>query len=223
MIVGEGWARVVLGGQWPCTDFDFMRFDPEGLWARLIYQFPGTGRSHPLGPGQTVVLATDAINHADYIEGGLDLSGADFEFLGTNDIDNPAVPNLINIGPGLVTRSYIYRTFVGVPFVARRLDLDTLPRRWIEVNEELEYLRLPRNALLDLGHMIWFGGLPVCDAVVDPSLDAAAAALHWENESPLSMQRRVLVTNPEGPAILQDTNTSARDFTVLPRSPGEIW
>lgn len=223
LIVGSGWARVVLGGLWPCTDFDFFRLDPEGVWARYLYRVPGTGRTHRLLPGRTAVLATDAIDHSEFVEGGLDLSRADFEFLGTNDVDNPAVPNLISVGPHLDRGSHglIDQGFVGVPLVAGQIDLDSLPRRTIFEPQELEHVRLPRNSLLDLGHFIWFGGLPVCDRVVDPSLDGAAASINAGDEA-RSMQRRVLVWNPDGTAILQDTNTSSRDFAEAPISPGVI-
>jgi len=220
LIVGAGWDRVVLGGLWPCTDFDFFRLDPDGVWARYLHRIPGTGRQHPLPPGGTSVLATDAIDHSEFIEGGPDLSGADFEYLGTQDVDNPAVPNLISVGPGLdmVFHGRVYKSFVGVPFVVEPLDLEPLPRRTILEPQELEYVRIPRSALLDVGHLIWFGGLPVCDRVVHPNLDAAAAP--WNPDEAQSMQRRILVFNPDGSAILQDTNTSSRDFAEAPISPG---
>jgi len=222
LLVGAAWDRVVLEGLWPCTDFDFFRLDPDGVWSRYLYRIPGTGRQHPLRTGATAVLATDAIDHSEFIEGGLDLSGADFEFLGTADVDNPAVPNLISVGPGVdhVFHGLIHHTVVGVPFIVRPLDLDGLPRRSIVEPQELEYVRVPRGAVLDLGQFISFQWGPVCDTAVHPSLDSAPASLSADGAR--SMQRRVLVSSPDGSAILQDTNTSSRDFAEAPRSPGVI-
>lgn len=72
--------------------------DPAGLWTEFMAAFPGTGRDFPLAPGKTVVVATDAIDHRPFFADMLDLRGANFEFIGSADVDNPAVPNMIERG-----------------------------------------------------------------------------------------------------------------------------
>ncbi len=67
-----------------------------------IFKFPGNPgeQNHPIRPGQFVVLAVDAVDHTKFVSTSYDLSRADWEFYNQyspEDIDNPSVPNLINI------------------------------------------------------------------------------------------------------------------------------
>ena len=65
-----------------------------------VYMIPGTGKSVPVEPGQTLTLAVNAINHTEGNANSFDLSGADFEFYDVssnpnyNDVDNEKVTNL---------------------------------------------------------------------------------------------------------------------------------
>ena len=68
------------------------------------YKFPGkAGEKHyPFYPKQFLVLAGDAIDHRKAVSTSIDLSHADWEFYNQYmpaDIDNPNVPNLINMRP----------------------------------------------------------------------------------------------------------------------------
>ncbi|HID40364.1 MAG TPA: DUF4876 domain-containing protein, partial [Calditrichaeota bacterium] len=68
-----------------------------------IFKFPGeplTGMSYPLEAGEFVVVAQDAIDHSQFVEKAVDLSGAAWEFYNpySGDIDNPA-PNVENFLP----------------------------------------------------------------------------------------------------------------------------
>lgn len=64
----------------PCTSTAGLRLDTLGIWTRTAVRLPGTGRDHPLAPGQTATIATDAIDHRPYNRDLLDLSSATFEF-----------------------------------------------------------------------------------------------------------------------------------------------
>lgn len=94
------------------------------IYARYLFMIPGTGKQYPLNPGESMVLATTAINHAQPYTGNtgeqvsvidpsltVDLSQAAFETYLVDydraqaedptkftpfktDLDNPAVPNL---------------------------------------------------------------------------------------------------------------------------------
>jgi hypothetical protein len=71
--------------------------------AYYVYQFPGTRgvtRECPIGPGEYLVLASDAVDH-HYYGGALcvDLPNADYEVFNAlkNDFDNPRVDNLVPI------------------------------------------------------------------------------------------------------------------------------
>ncbi|MEI7812217.1 MAG: DUF4876 domain-containing protein [Ignavibacteria bacterium] len=70
--------------------------------ATYIYKFPGHPgeMNYPFLPKKFLVLASKAIDHRRIVSASIDLSNADWEFynqFSTTDIDNPAVPNLINM------------------------------------------------------------------------------------------------------------------------------
>ncbi len=73
----------------------------EAMAVDAIYVIPGDGDDHPIQPGQTILIANDAIDHTTVNANSVDLSKADYEWFdeSTNpkvvDNDNPAVPNLI--------------------------------------------------------------------------------------------------------------------------------
>ncbi|MBO1363126.1 DUF4876 domain-containing protein [Prevotella sp. A2931] len=65
---------------------------------------PGSGKDHPVQPGEKLVIAFTAINHSEVVNGeiaydhAVDLSGADFELYegpDSKDVDNPKVPNVL--------------------------------------------------------------------------------------------------------------------------------
>ena len=67
-----------------------------------IFKFPGNPgeKNYPFHPKTFLVLAQDAENHKNTISTSYDLSNANWEFynqVSANDIDNPSVPNLINM------------------------------------------------------------------------------------------------------------------------------
>lgn len=72
----------------------------DAIAVDAIYMIPGSGSDHPLAPGQSMVLALNAIDHREANPQSMDLSKVDFEFYDESsnprvlDVDNPAVPNL---------------------------------------------------------------------------------------------------------------------------------
>jgi len=70
--------------------------------AYYMYRFPGTlgvTRECPIGPGEYLVLALDAINHHNYGALCVNLLEADYEFFNAaqNDYDNLSVPNIVPV------------------------------------------------------------------------------------------------------------------------------
>ncbi|WP_181151283.1 DUF4876 domain-containing protein [Sphingobacterium gobiense] len=88
------------------------------VYARTIIQLPGSGEEYPIQPGESVVMASTAVNHQSPYTGTdgvtisvqdpsltVDLSKADFEAYYApyidrgrplaSDVDNPTVPNVI--------------------------------------------------------------------------------------------------------------------------------
>ncbi|MGE5399717.1 MAG: DUF4876 domain-containing protein [Ignavibacteriales bacterium] len=67
-----------------------------------IYKFPGKPgeKNYPFPPKKFLVIAQSAINHKSVYTSSVDLSKSDWEFYNQyspSDIDNPKVPNLINM------------------------------------------------------------------------------------------------------------------------------
>lgn len=72
--------------------------------ATYVFRFPGTpgGNQYPIQPREFLVLAQDAINHSTVISSAINLENADWEFFNQfspNDVDNPNVPNILNMRP----------------------------------------------------------------------------------------------------------------------------
>lgn len=74
----------------------------KAMTVDAVYCFPGTGKDHPIEPGQEVVVALNAKNHKEFNPNSIDLSNADFEIYDESqnpsftDEDNPNVPNMVN-------------------------------------------------------------------------------------------------------------------------------
>ena len=72
----------------------------EYMTVDAIYMIPGNGKSVPVEPGDSLVLAINAQNHKEANPNSFDLSKANYEFYDESssaknlDTDNPNVPNL---------------------------------------------------------------------------------------------------------------------------------
>jgi hypothetical protein len=227
VLIGSGFKIGYNYPAWPCVDYEQWTNDPDGVWIIFLYQFPGAGREHPLLPGHVAVIATDAVDHREFGEGAVDLSGADFEFIGASDVDNPAAPNLVNVGPRPGSSTGHGMTFFSVNevvIVAEAVDLDAIPKV-IPGNLGYWIWRIPAEAVLDVAafrNTVNYSGYPLCPQLVHGSFDRQAAILLGGRDYYYSAQRRVLYTSPDGRALLQHTRTSARDFVKLLRDPGEL-
>jgi hypothetical protein len=233
-IIGEGlawfrWYHEAID----CVHMEKWRNDPDGIWAINFDAFPGTGQDHPLAPGGATVVATDAIDHRAVLAGFLDLSGADFEMHGSNDVDNPGVPNMIDVGvqePGATVDGHgLWFRGEGATFLASPVDVTTLPRDSLPVSSPW-YVRMPRDAILDVystsetpaGEAASSAlGYPLCPQIVNSVFDRQYANL-YDRQVALSMRRKVFATLPDGRVILLRTRSSANDFVLEAPTPGKV-
>ncbi|WP_419936667.1 hypothetical protein [Candidatus Palauibacter sp.] len=81
-----------------CAHSQDVRTDPLGVYSLAMLAFPGAGGEYPIGPGETRLVAMSAIDHTPVHPDLPDLSGADFEIRAIRAADNPAVPNMIDVG-----------------------------------------------------------------------------------------------------------------------------
>jgi hypothetical protein len=206
-----------------CADLQHMRLDPEGIWSMFFHKFPGTGRDYPVLPGRSVIVATDAIDHRPF--GAHDLSGADFEFVGpSGGVDNPAVPNLVDIGTQPHPLGHgLYFNASTIFFLAAAQD-DTKLLRMREPGNPYEYARIPFNTILDSGIVVGDQeaagtlALPRCAARAHSKTDRGYAVNLRFDQPHLSLHRRPLLTAPDGRTILQHTGNSGVDFFTGPVS-----
>jgi hypothetical protein len=222
LIIGSGLASQFSYPNFPCSLYLPYALDPLGVWANWFYQLPGRGTDYPLLPGETVVLATDAIDHRSLFSEGLDLRGADFEFYGGGlDVDNPDVPNAADVGVRSDALGHgLVWSLGAVAFVALPFDLATIHTAFFGNGI---WGRIPASALLDVMAMktTYNSGYPECPSLVHPSFDRQAVQLlgaHPEDDL-LAYRRVQLPFSIGGRAVLQHTGTSAWDFTVAPRDP----
>jgi len=214
-----------------CVGLEPWQTDPDGIWTmQYVVAFPGSGQDYPLAPGQTAVVALDAIDHREFVAGLHDLSEADFELTEGGDVDNPAVPNMVNLGRvccgghGLRWGWNDVLMALGQPVDVSSLRKDYPPLL-------LEHWLIPAAKILDvlvatptpeLEAVVSGLFAPLCPRIVHESFDRQPAAI-VDARSLEGIQRRVFAVLPDGRKVLQRTKTSSRDFVArYPATPGVI-
>lgn len=213
-----------------CAVEDRFRTDPTGIWAIFLHQFPGGGAEHPLLPGEAVVVALDAVDHSQVDPRFPDLSGAEFELVGSGDVDNPGAVNLPEVGVRPWPQGHGLRFFIGhTHFLASPVDPASLERdvKVFPGLQDLELLKVPASAVLDVVATEDDDALveqrsPPCGPEVARRFDRLEGGfVEHGADVTLSVQRLVIGTEG-GRAILQDTNTSAVDLIKAPYTPGTL-
>lgn len=181
-----------------------------------LYQFPGDGDDYPIEPGETIIIAQDAIDHTEYNTSSLDLSTADFEYYNhlSNDVDAPDAVNMLQLHHKYgIDFLYSVMDAAIVLFKLRASDsvwaYDTFNEILIPVNRavdgveyrevisEYEYKHLPDE--IDAGIT---GGMPMYQGK--------------------SIARKML-NKVNGQIILMDHNNSNLDFQILDTpTPGKV-
>jgi hypothetical protein len=224
-------ARNAVFNPISCEDAAPYQLDPDGLWSRYIWRIPGSGRDYPLAPGvAAVLLATDAVDHTRIDPRLPDLSRADFEFIGSTDADNPAVPNLLNVGTKEFISLFGHGLIVGIPgiyYIADTVDLSSVPTARLPNTAELS-LRIPRAKVLDVFASALTPaqeanqGLPLCPQWINPVFDRQPGGF-LEEIIVNTVVRRVFTALPDGRVVLLRTKATANDFVVAPRAtPGVV-
>ena len=164
-----------------------------------IYKFPGRAgeKNYPFYPKQFLVLAGDAVDHRKVQSNSIDLSHADWEFYNqymAADIDNPNVPNLINMRPDNGTKFLISLV---TDVVALASGVDTVWTDGIEISSIIDAVQYTsRSDLIK---------------TIDERIDRGVAP-YPSRYSGKSIQRKE-------PGM--DTNDGSLDFEILPSpTPG---
>ncbi len=178
------------------------------------YMFPGSGKDYPLAPGEFVIVAQDATNHAEYNKSSLDLSGADFEYYvkSTGDVDNPEVTNMIQL-------HHKYGVDFLYSVMSDAIVLVKVKDPYAYGYDTFNEILLPKSAILD--------GVDYRDNLteveykrLDPSIDAGMTG-GIDMYKGKSVERRIDFYKGSRP-ILMDNNNSSIDFQVL-NTPTPGW
>lgn len=227
LILGEGWWASLDAAVTPCANTASFRNDPQGIWARHFQQFPGSGREYPLVAGETMVIATDGIDHRPLNPRSLDLSRAEFEFSGVADADNPAVPNMVDIGllPHVLGHGAVYFGLINVPFIARAVSVPALIRA-IGPSGNTEWARFPADAIIDAFAMGTNypppAGFADCPPLVNARFDRKESRVRGTDdftEYVYSVSRR-RIPSVGNSVLLQWTRSGNADFIRTNRTPG---
>ncbi len=211
----------------PCNATAALTNDPQGIWTREVQQFPGRGSDYPVPAAGVVVVAIDAIDHSAIVNGGIDLSRADFEFWGgPGDVDNPAVPNMIDtlaLGGNVLGHGPVFQSIASVVVLARPYDRLTVPRQ--RDPSGTEYARISADRVIDVV-TLWpnyVAEWPRCPQLVNARFDRGSfdGRGYEENaEYEYSISRRRVPAAVGGQ--LQHSRTSDADFIRTRRSPGIV-
>lgn len=200
----------------------------------VVVAFPGSGTDYPLQPGESVLVANDAVNHKELAPEGNncpDLSQAEWEVYISNvngEIDYPNARNLDIIfqnnaymkafGLGFFGRGYILARcpegMTPAQFAADPANLMTTPG----TTSSTQYLMIPSDYVLDAVDIREADSENYYPTFL--SKDDAQAVTASEAWSGRCVRRKVSRIE-NGRPYYQDTNNSANDFlTNQPLTPG---
>ena len=220
-------AMLTLSKPNPWVDASGKQLDKYPLYG-IVAAFPGTGKEHPLQPGESVVIANDATDWS--ADGAANLTNADWECYVPDanqaDADYDA-PNLV-IVYNLENQRRLGTGFFGGGLVLAKLPEGMTPSQFAadsdnfmtepnKVDATQLYFMLPSEYLLDAVEMF--------DATESTHYhtllardDAGFAAV--SGFSGKSIRRKVAKVE-NGRAYYQDTNNTTDDFlTEQPLTPG---
>ena len=231
-IVQCGYGSV---SSWADEEGNLPSYYPMG--SHTVY-FPGSGNEYPINPGQSVVIATRAINHSARelgetdVESPVDMSNADWEIYipsSTQDTDNPDVPNLE------VAYSQFGFDFMpavaGQALIIARLPKDSVMENFIANNAlkpEGQYraaLCIPNEYVIDAVDIIYYNEDQMINKTILETDDAGYTYYSGSDDewtSPMycgKSLRRKCSSVKNGRFYLQDTNNSSNDFILGGQTP----
>jgi hypothetical protein len=200
------------------------------LYAKSLYRIPGNGRTYPVAPGKSIVIAQNALNHkAPFTNGNgvvvtvidpsltIDLSIANFEvFLGkgfASDIDVAGVPNMEIIssnGNDWVLDNTGRNAWVIFQTSQNAKDWAAYPDPSATAGATTMYIQMPKSMVID-GVETQPGLVGQVPKKLDNNLDAGFTYLPKGPYTSQAVIRKVAKTVGTR-KILQDTNNSSNDF-----------
>lgn len=208
-------------------------------YANMMFMIPGTGKTYPVGPGESIVIASFARNFkASFInlrgqeikpqspELTVDLSNADFEgaFERTKEMTNPAVTDLTLVHKGNNTYMRLSRNGKEGYVLFRHSDPSSLPVYLYPAidptkGSNSQFMQFPNANIIDAVEVI----SPTAEGYVSPKAiqkkdDAGYTYVKAGDYSSMSVTRRI--SRMDGTRrVLQDINNSTLDFVEMKAEP----
>ena len=209
----------------------------EAMVAQSVVRIPGSGKEHPVLPGESIILCDNAINHTEALPSSIDLSNADFEWytIGTSslpDVDNPDVPNmemLFNYSKTIWVLSKQGNRAYAIGRIPENISTETYIK-------DYEYKATYENAgkTMNVKDAYKFPNEWIIDAinlspksayvwnVISPALDMGYSYIGERTtvveNAGKAIVRKVSYTTEDGRTVLQDTNNSSVDFQASVRA-----
>lgn len=205
----------------------------EAINVQALYTIPGSGKEHPVQPGEYFLICDTGIDHRVANPNSFDLSHADFEWYDVStkpsqtDIDSPTVPNLDKWYCYTLSYWMLHnRGFKAYGIARIPVDRDTYLKDYKYHYDytlvtvagtfpmSADAYRLPNEWVVDVVN---------CSVQSDYAWNLTAPALDcgWtycgsvdkdKNRFFHSVRRKMLRLNEQGNPVLKDTNNSTEDF-----------
>lgn len=217
------------------------------VYLRDLFQIPGSGNQYPVKPGESIVIAQNAMNHKVPFTNNsgkqisvnnpdltIDLSAADFEVyfgdipgqkLFASDIDNPSVPNMNVVkyeGNDWILDNNGKDSYI-IFRAPEDLDVNSLPSyyqpsRAIPNEATKKYTQLPVNVIMDAVEIQPNLADDRIPKKLRPDFDAGFTFVSQGSYSSQAVIRKTANT-ADGRKILKDTNNSSEDFVAIKANP----
>jgi len=212
---------------------NYWKYLEDTIVARMIMTIPGNGTDYPVQPGESIVIARDAINHQDSVLGNplcpVNLEFAEFEFFvfreTGGDLDALYADNMIENLFTFRGSDVVFHTRGGSAIaIALIPGTQEEKQEFVDNHQVLKvtssdryYGKVPNEYILDAVEVTWdedhaiYKRFPL-------ELDAGYTYVPAGARSGLCVRRKV-DTIADGRYIYQDTNNSTEDFIkdVVPK------
>ena len=189
------------------ADVDYGFYDDSLIHAVHAYMFPGDGNDYPIGPGELIVIAQDAIDHSPAPIRSVNLLDADFEYYlpDKGDVNNVNVTDMLQIHHKYGI-DFLYSVFNCALVLMQVKDPYELGY------DEFNKILLPKSGVID--GVDYRDNLAEVDHKrLDPSIDGGLTG-GIPSYTTQSIERRIdRIEN--GQVVLMDNNNSSLDFHIL--------
>ncbi len=214
-------------------------YDPdkmsEAVAVDAVYVVPGSGKDHPVQPGEYFLIADNAVNHIELNPYSFDLSHADFEWY--DESSNPRYQDLQNENVPDLDKWYCYtktiwnlhnRGFKSYGIARLQGNAETflennayhytykmvLPSGTFDMKGDA-YL-VPNDQIIDFVNLSIESNFAwtLCAPSIDMGWTHCGSVDQDKTRYFKSVRRKYLTTTEDGRIILQDTNNSTNDFNA---------